>query len=490
MTGASPPGSLTVVQPHVRVGDPHVCSDDRSRLSVLRSVYEPLVRRAGAGAHVPALASAWSVSDDARGWRFRLRDGVRFHDGARFVADDVVASLRRIRDTPPPGELGTTGVYAGYLEGSEIAAEGDLDLRIDLPAPMADLLDVLAELAVLPAERVHDSGRQPPGTGPFRFAGHGEERIDLERWADHWGGPSPVTRVRFEAEPDAAERLERARSGRADVAADVPPHGLEADPAARATLRTQPGSTTTTFMANLAAGALTDRRIRRALNHAVDVEALIADLHGGHADRVADPCTIPQLGHDPAARPYPHDPERARALLAEAGAEGLRLRFDVPERLPDEAPELAARLSEQFAAVGVELESVLHVDRPAYAERVRDGLIHDAACFDSSPSSTFRLFREKFHGGVRGLWWLGYENRAFDELVDRAAATPAIAERRTLYRSAARLLHDDAPWLYLYAPRLAWAVAPTMRAWNPGADGCVDLSARSFAAAPGTGGVA
>jgi len=483
VSGVDPPAMVTVVQPHVRIGDPHVCSDDRSRLSVLRSLYEPLVRRVDAGAHAPALASAWSVSDDARSWRFRLRDGVRFHDGARFVADDVVASLRRIRDTPPPGELGTTGVYQGYLAGSDIEAEGEGHVRLDLPAPMADLLDVLAELAVLPAARVHESDRQPPGTGPFRLAGQEGARIELERWAGHWGGPGPLARVRFDAEPDPAARLERVRSGRAEVAADVAPGALAADAAHGPSLRTRPGSTTTTFMANLEEGPLTDVRVRRALNHAVDVDALVADLHGGHADRVADPCTIPQLGHDPAARPYPHDPARARALLAEAGATGLRLRFDVPERLPDEAPELAARLAEQFAAVGVDLEVVRHADRPAYAERVRDGRIHDAACFDSSPSSTFRLFREKFHGRVRGLWWLGYANPAFDALVDRAAATPAIAERRALYRRAARHLHDDAPWLFLYAPRLAWAVAPSLRAWSPGVDGCVDLSTRGFAAA-------
>lgn len=490
MSGIAAPAAVTVAQPHVRVGDPHVCSDDRSRLSVLRSIYEPLVRRADAGAHAPALASSWAVSDDARTWRFQLREGVRFHDGTRLTSDDVVASLRRIRDAPPPGELGTTGVYQGYLAGSAIEADGDARLRVELAEPMADLLDVLAELAVLPAARVHDSDRRPPGTGPFRLAGGDGTRIDLERWPDHWSGSGPVDRVTFEAVPDASERLERVRYGSADLASDVPARAVDAAAGSGTTLLTRPGSTTTTFMANLSEGALTDVRVRRALNHAVDVDALVADLHGGHADRVADPCTIPQLGHDPDARPYAHDPERARTLLAEAGAAGLRLRFDVPERLPDEAPALAALLAEQFAAVGVQLEVVRHADRPAYAERVRDGRIHDAACFDSSPSSTFRLFREKFHGGVQGPWWLGYANPTFDEIVDRAAATPSTRERRALYRRAARLLHDDAPWLYLYAPRLAWAVAPGMRAWIPSADGCVDLSAHGFAAPSNRGEVA
>jgi len=99
----------------------------------------------------------------------------------------------------------------------------------------------------------------------------------------------------------------------------------------------------------------------------------------------------------------------------------------------------------------------LHEDRDAYAETVRAGAIHDAACFDSSPHSSYRLMREKCHAGASGPWWLGYDDQGFDALVDEAERTPDLAARRTLYRCAARMLFDDAPWLFQYAPHLLWA---------------------------------
>jgi peptide/nickel transport system substrate-binding protein len=467
---------LRVAQAHVRIGDPHVCSDDRSRLGLLRAVYEPLVRRTAHGRHRGVLAERWTASPDARVWTFELRSGARWHDGPALSADDVVASLGRIRDDPPEGELGTSGVYQGYLAGAELEALGPARVRVTLAAPMADLLDVLAELVVLRADQVETSRHLPAGTGPFRWASRGEQEVVLERANGYWGAASPVARARFEALADPRARLERVRDGRCDLAADVPLPATGAED----TLRVAPGGTITAFMANLREGPLRDVRVRRALNLATDVQEAIQACFGGHAAPVASPCSAPQLGFDPNLAPYPYDPDRARALLAEAGAERLALRFDVPEVLPDEAVRLGELLAEQYARIGVELTLERHADRPAYADRVREGRIHDAACFDSTPVSSYRLFREKFHAGVRGPWWLGYERPAFDATVDEAAATPDPERRAALYRGAARMLHDDAPWIYLYAAHWGWAVGPAAAGWRPAPEGWVDLASDRF----------
>lgn len=479
MIAPSPRGAVRVVQTHVRVSDPHVCSDDRARLSLLRGVYESLVRRDAGGRHLGVLADRWTVSPDARTWTFGLRSGVTWHDGAHLHAEDVVASLSRIRDEPPEGELGTSGVYQSYLAGASIDAPAPGQVRVQLPAPMADLLDILAELVILRADDVGRSDQLPAGTGPFRWEERSEERVVLARFDRYWGARGPVSTVIASAEPDAAARLEAARSGICDIAADI---------ALRSTgendrVRVRPGGTTTAFMINLRDGPLTDVRVRQALNYATDVGRTIEALFGGHADAVASPCTTPHLGFDARLAPYPYDPERARALLHEAGADGLTLRFDVPEVLPDEAVALGTLLAEQFADVGVTLELERHGDRPAYAGRVRDGRIHDAACFDSTPVSSFRLFREKFHGGVQGTWWLGHDDPGFDARVDEATATPDPDHRAALYRSAAGVLHRNAPWIYLYAPRWGWAVSPAVEGWSPSPEGWVDLAGDRFDAA-------
>ena len=467
---------LRIVQPHVRIGDPHVCSDDRQRLSLLRAIYEPLVRRAPGGGHAPALAEAWEVTPDARVWTFRLRNGAVFHGGRPLSADDVAASLRRIRDDPPEGELGTSGVYQSYLEGSTIEPERADTVTMRLPRPMADLLDILVELVVIPADTLSRSHALPPGSGPFRLVERGDDEVLLERHAPSWGDAPGPTRVRWRALADDEARLDALLTGSADLASQIPAGRIPPEIRRRVALAFRPSSTTTTFMFNLDRGPVSDPKVRRALNHAVDVDALIRDILAGQADRVSSPCTPPQLGYDSQLAPYAHDPKRARALLAEAGVEEPTLTLDIPEVLPDEAPALAAAIAVQLARIGVGVEIRAHADRPGYAERVREGRIGDAACFDSSPVSTFRLFREKFHSGVRGVWWLGYRNDEFDALVDRAGREIDGAARRASYQQAARLLRDDAPWLYLYTPRLCWGIGPALEGWQPTDDGLIDLS--------------
>jgi peptide/nickel transport system substrate-binding protein len=455
---------LRVVQPHLRLGDPHICSDDRHRLSLLHAVYEPLVRRAAHGRFVPALASSWTVAEDAHAWRFSLRPGARWHDGPAVSVADVCASLERIRDAAPAGELGTSGVYASYLRGSELRVVGRHDIEIRFTEPMADALDILAELFILPMD---DLGvARPAGSGSYSFAEADAMQVVLERVAGGGGWP----RVVWRAESDATARLEAVVRGVADVASDIPSRSVAA--------RTfwQSSSVTTTFMFALGQAGVNDARIRRAINYAVDVDSIVEELFAGRADRTSSPCTPPQLGFDPNLAAYPHDPALARQLLAEAGAEGLTLTFDIPKRLPDEAPMLATRLAEQLQRVGVALKVNEHEDRTAYAEMVRAGNIHDAACFDSSPTSTFRLFMEKFHAGVAGVWWLGYEQPEFDRLVDIGRRTVDVDQRALLYRAAARRLHQDAPWLYLYGPHLGWAVGPSEPGWRPTPDGLISLA--------------
>jgi peptide/nickel transport system substrate-binding protein len=451
---------VRVVQPHVTLGDPHVCSDDLHRLSLLHAVYEPLVRRRAGGHFGPGLATRWEADDDARCWTFTLRDGARWHDGSPVLAEDVVASLTRIRDDAPAGELGTSGVYASYLRGSTVRACAPDRVELRLPVAMADVLDILGELFVLPAAQL--GAAVPDGSGPYRLAAHGSDMVVHERVSG--GGPP---RVAWTAVPLASERVLAVREGRADIASAIPVDTMGVH------THWQSSSVATTFMFALARGAVADVRVRQALNYAVDADALVRVLFEGRADRTASPCTPPQLGFDPDVAPYPYDPERARRLLAEAGVEGLTLTFDVPSRLPDEASQLGALLAEQFARVGVTLRLVEHQDRPAYADTVRAGRIHDAACFDSSPHSTFRLFLEKFHAGARGVWWLGYDEPAFDRLVDDARRLVDVGARQARYRAAARKLHDDAPWLFLYGPHLGWATGRGLPAWRPTTDGLV-----------------
>jgi peptide/nickel transport system substrate-binding protein len=97
----------------------------------------------------------------------------------------------------------------------------------------------------------------------------------------------------------------------------------------------------------------------------------------------------------------------------------------------------------------------------------------DACCFDSSPLSSWRVLREKFHSGLQGVWWQGYSNPEVDALLDRAAATVDANSRQGVYRAAYRLIRDDAPWIYLYSPVMSWGLGSPARGVRIGFDSTV-----------------
>jgi peptide/nickel transport system substrate-binding protein len=231
------------------------------------------------------------------------------------------------------------------------------------------------------------------------------------------------------------------------------------------------------FMINALEGPGRDRRVRQALNYAVDVDEIIEEIKKGAARPLNGYLTPHHFGYNPDTPPYPHDPEKARQLLADAGyGGGLDLVFDIPSEMPDEAPELARLMAEQYARIGVNLAIVEHEDRAAYSEMVREKRINDAACFDSSPRSTFRVLREKLHSGLRGPWWEGYRNERVDGLVEDAQRTISDTERQAIYREIYSIVRDDAPWIFLYSPIRYWAVSPLLPDWGPRADGLLIFS--------------
>jgi peptide/nickel transport system substrate-binding protein len=468
----------TVVQSSVSLGDPHIVSDSTNRLSILFSIYEPLVAVDDAGAFTPSLAERWTVSADARTWTFTLRKGVYFHNGDTLTARDVVASFRRALDPAIGGAFGTQGVLATYLGTAEITSPDEATVRIVTAEPMADLLDLICAVVIGPEREL---GRLPGtyiGTGPYRIESQNDSRVELRAHERYWG-PAPVHRtLSFLAEPDADRRVDMLLKGDADIAGGIGVEGKTRIAAAggATAVRERGSGLCIIFMLNATQGPCKDRRVRQALNHALDVDAIIADVMRGGATRLNGYLTPHHFGYNPETSLYAYDPERARRLLADAGyGNGLTLTFDIPSTMPDEAPALARMMAEQYKKVGITLNIVEHEDRAAYSEMVRAKKIHDGCAFDSSPRSTFRVLREKLHSGLRGPWWEGYSNPQVDALIAKAQATVADGERQRIYREIYTIVRDEAPWVFLYRPTNYWGVRETVGGWSPRADGLVLL---------------
>lgn len=464
---------LTVQQSSVSIGDPHIASDSSNRRSILSSIYEALVKLDEAGNYQPSLAESWEVGEDARTWTFQLRGGVTFHNGELLGASDVVATLGRVLDPAIGGAFGTQGVYISYLGTAEISALDDSTVRIVTEHPMADLLDLLVAMPVGPASELERLPAEYVGSGPYKVAEEGEDRLVLAAHDAYWGGTPEYREIFWIAEDDPEKRVEAVLSGRADIAAGIGIEGwrrITED--GRALAHEWDSGLAIIFMLNALEGPARDHSVRQALNYALDVDEIIAEVKHGAAKRLNGYLTPHHLGYNPETPVYPFDPDTARRLLAEAGYEdGLTLVFDIPTSMPDEAVALARLMAEQYRQVGILLEIVEHADRAAYSEMVREKRINDAACFDSSPRSTYRVLREKLHSGLRGPWWEGYENQEVNALIEEAQATFSETERQAIYRRIYTIVRDDAPWIFLYSPTRYFGVSSSMTDWKPRADG-------------------
>lgn len=459
-----------IFQSHVRFADPHVNSDDKNRLSILASTVEPLVRRDARGRFIPCLAKSWQVSEDAKQWQFVLQDGVHFHDGSSLRAADVVANLTRIRDEDLGGELGTAGVYQSYLQGATFDARSDV-VHVSLDAPFSELLDIIEKFPIMP-EKVLSAGVLAPtdivGTGAYTIAEVGENAVVLEGFADYWHRQQRPSALTFYAQPDAHARVDALLAGDAHVISEVPLARF-AEVVQKARLVSMQSTVCVIAMFNLLSSDI-DKRVRQALNYALDIRAIMHELHETHAVPLRSPLTPLHAGFDSSLTGYGYDPEKAQALLAEAGAEGLTINMDAPTIHPDESPRLAALIAEQCAAVDVTINVTLHEDRPAYADMVRAKQAGELCLFDSSPISSYRVLREKFHSQTQGPWWQGYHNAEVDKSIDNIARTTDNKMKNDLYASAQRAIVKDAPWLFLYSPMKHWGMRANIF-WQPTIDG-------------------
>lgn len=442
---------IAVSQPKVRLSDPHDCTDDKDVLTVLNAVYDTLVVRDRVG-YKPGLADHWTVSNSAKTWRFTLRDGALFHDGSACDANAVVRSLNRMARPDKGYTLGAPGVWHQYLGGAEIRTDGPRDVVVHLAAPLADLLDILAQgfiaapasLAALDA----DETAPPCGSGPYRVVSVAPGRIEAQRMKGHPRAGS-IDRIVWQAEPDPAQRLADLQKGAAHVATALPMQDIPSE--CGLTVKRYENPVAIIYLLNAAKGPLKDPRLRKALNLAVDRSALVCKVKQGAAVPLHAILPHVAFGADRASVFEP-DLSTAKALMSEAGfPDGLRLSLDCPTRLPDEAEALTVALAEQLAPLNIALDVKLHHDREAYAHMVRRKEIGDLCVFDSSPISTFRVLYEKIDSRVRGSWWQGYSNRKVEELLDRARKTTT-QEREAIYAESISLLQDDPPWLALYTP--------------------------------------
>lgn len=399
------------------------------------NIYQGLVARTPEQEIVPALASEWEVSPDGLTYTFTLREGVLFHDGQELTPEDVVWSLQTRKDTAEWRDS------ARLADVTSITAEGQ-DIVLTLDAPDSSLLWNLTGRAgiVLKKDDGVDYLTEANGTGPFRFDQWRQgDSISFVRNDEYWGDPAQVAEVVFDYIPETQAALNAALAGEVDVVTGFDANlteQIEADGAFTVELGTSTDKGTLAF--NQADGSpLADKQVRQAIRQAIDHEALVEALGAGTT--LYGP--IPELdpGYEDLSDVAPYDPDAARELLAEAGAEDLELTLTIPNFYPT---TIAQILVSDLNEVGITLE-VASVEFSTWLNDVYVNRDYDLS---------FVLHTEShdFENWANPDYYFTYDNAEVQGLYAQAIAATDESQADALLAQAARIVSEDAAadWLY------------------------------------------
>ena len=414
---------------------------------------------------VPGLAESWTVSKDGLRYTFKLRKGISFHDGTPLNAEAVKFSIeRQINAEHPFNKLGKYP-FANYFFGNVKAVEvvDPSTVEFVLKEPRASFLAILtagAASIVSPTAVKKlgvDYALQPVGTGPFRYVAWDRgQRVVLERNAQYWKSPVKVERVIYRPIVEDQARLTELLTGALDLIVGTPPDfvaQLENNP--KVTLLKQVGAHVWYLGINNQKKPFDDKRVRQALNYAVNKDAIVRDVLKGTGSLSRGPVLPNTWGADAALKAYPFDPDRAKKLLAEAGyPTGFSTTLWVPESGSGMQSPVAMStvIQSNLKAVGVSV-ALQTMEWGAYLAKLRtkeqDLFALSWMAGNEDPDMVMYPLLHSSQWTPNGPNRALYKNEKYDELLHQARLTTDQKKRAELYRDAQRILVDDAPWVFV-----------------------------------------
>jgi peptide/nickel transport system substrate-binding protein len=434
--------------------------------SFFRLIFEPLFDRDPDGKIRTPLLEGWGPVDQLT-WEFRLRPGTRFHDGGELTAADVVYSLRRILDP----QVNSPRRHE-FSELEAIVAVDPLTVRITTKRPYALLPARLSQFSMIVPDQLRgrpeaDFFRDPIGLGPFQLSELNSKHAVLTAFRDYHGGMPKVPRVVFQFILEPEERLRQLLAGTVDIVTNLLPQQVDSMIQARSVRLLKRNSIRfVEVFIDTRSGPLARAEVRRALLHGTDVEGLVRYVARGNGQPLAT-VTLPEdFGFHAGLKPYPFNPARARALLAEASyPEGFRLQGLATH----DTQTLATALAQQWAKLGVKLDITVEGRAPAISRWIRERdryafLIADPTSIMFDAAFQLRVHLDPAHPMARAS-----HPRAL-ELLNRADAAQDAGSRAGLLREVQAIAHEQAFTISLYQVVDLYGVGNRVTGFVPSAD--------------------
>ncbi|MEL6451862.1 MAG: ABC transporter substrate-binding protein [Pseudomonadota bacterium] len=442
--------------------------------SVLYSnVFEGLTRFMGDGSVVPGLAESWEISDDGLTYTFSLRAGVTFHDGTTMDAEDVKFTLDRIL-----AEDSANAQKALYAAISAVEVVDPQTVRLTLSEPNGNMLFNLAwgDAVIVAPESIAAIKQQPIGTGPFKFDSWTQgDSIQISQYDGYWGAAPALSQATFKFISDPTAAFAAMMAEDVDVFTGFPaPENLpqfDADPRFQVLVGSTEGETI--LSTNNQAAPFDDVRVRQALAHAIDRQAIIDGAMFGYGT----PIGTHFAPHNPAyvdlTSTSAYDPDKARALLAEAGlADGFETTLHLPP--PSYARRGGEIIAAQLAEVGITAE-IINVEWAQWLETVFRGKNFGLTIVSHTEPMDIGIY-------ANPDYYFQYDNPAFQELMGTLNSTTDPDMRTNLMAKAQEIIAGDAVNGYLFQlAQLSVAKAGVQGLWTNAPTQATDLTGVSWA---------
>jgi peptide/nickel transport system substrate-binding protein len=431
-----------------------------------RLIIEDLSVEAPSPPLVPGLATSWLASPDGLQYTFNLRQGVTFHDGTPFDADAVKFTIDRLTQPSSPNYFergaGATKIVYGRVTG--VTVVDPHTVQVQLSQPYANFTDALTlpiasfgSPAAFKQYGNDDYPLHPAGTGPFKFVEQQKGvRMVLARNPSYWGGAPPLDQVVVRPISEPTASVSALLAGEVQLITGVPADSTDML-AARNDFTVKMANVPQTYCwnFNMKEAPFTDKRVRQALNYAVDRETYARDIMKGLAKPAKSVFGPGMAAYDANLKGYSYDPERAKQLLKDAGLE-RGFSFKMQTAKAQGMDQVALYVKDNLAKIGVNVDVELFDFQTMLTRANREGTTPGVGAIGWSwicnPAFNFDRFFTSSFGPPNGVNFGFYSNPQVDQTLSRVAQTQDREERLKLYRTMDSIVTDDAAWLFLYHP--------------------------------------